>query len=247
MSEVNELAAKVLSLISHKLRTPLSIINGYSEAIAAQSGKEKLSPFTEKAFEEINKQGNKMAALVDKLLRFAKIESMNREDVSRMVFNLRDVIEEASRTCLNRYEEDGKIEVAKDGTLAKGRSSVSITCQDDLTMYADKELMRDAFEELIDNALKFSNRLDKVVKVYCYRHSANISVSVKDTGVGIRPQDINTVFEKFYQVDDFFTGQVDGWGLGLPLVKRVMDLHTGSVSVVSDKGLGSILTVNIPD
>ena len=68
-------ATKMLSLVSHKLKTPLSIINGYSEAILSQSSKEKFSPFTAKALEEINKQGTKLCSLVDKLLFFNKVEN----------------------------------------------------------------------------------------------------------------------------------------------------------------------------
>ena len=72
-SDTQEETAKVLSLVSHKLKTPLSIINGYSEAILSQSSKEKFSPFTAKALEEINKQGSKLYDLVDKLLFFNKM------------------------------------------------------------------------------------------------------------------------------------------------------------------------------
>ena len=64
--------------------------------------------------------------------------------------------------------------------------------------------------------------------------------------MGIRPQDVSRIFEPFYQVDDDQTGQVTGWGLGLTMVKRILDLHNGAINVVSDRGLGSIFTVNLP-
>ena len=81
-------AAKMLSLVSHKLRTPLSIINGYSEAILSQSSKEKFSPFTSKALEEINKQGVKLCALVDKLMFFNKVENLQPKDLAKKQINL---------------------------------------------------------------------------------------------------------------------------------------------------------------
>ena len=88
--------------------------------------------------------------------------------------------------------------------------------------------------------------MEKIIKVQCANHGDSIPLSVRDYGAGIRPQDVNRVFEPFYQVDDFFTGQISGWGLGLPMVKRILDLHNGSISVVSDRGLGSIFTINFP-
>ncbi len=242
----NDTGAKILSLISHKLRTPLSIITGYSDAIMTQVTKEKLSPFTEKAFEEINKQGNKMALLVDKLLRFTKVQDMAPRHVKKTTFNLKELLAEVSKDTLSAQEESGGV-LVKDSRVSKGALSVEITCQDNLEVTANRDLLKAALEELIDNSLKFNNRIEKVIKLYAYKHSTHTSISIKDTGVGIRPQDVNNIFERFYQVDDFFTGQIEGWGLGLPLVKKIMDLHEGSVSVVSDKGLGSIFTINLPD
>ncbi len=80
----------------------------------------------------------------------------------------------------------------------------------------------------------------------CAHHGDSISVSVRDYGAGIRPQDVNKIFERFYQVDDYFTGQIDGWGLGLCMVQKIVELHNGSINVISDRGLGSIFTVSLP-
>ena len=88
--------------------------------------------------------------------------------------------------------------------------------------------------------------MEKVIKVQCANHGDCISISVRDYGAGIRPQDVNLIFEPFYQVDDYFTGQINGWGLGLPMIKSILDLHGGAISVVSDRGLGSIFTINFP-
>ena len=100
--------------------------------------------------------------------------------------------------------------------------------------------------ELLANAIKFNNKLEKIIKVQGTNHGDSISISVRDYGVGIRPQDVSKIFEPFYQVDDYFTGQISGWGLGLPMVQRILDLHRGSISVVSDRGLGSIFTLSFP-
>ena len=96
---------KILSLVSHKLKTPLSIINGYSEAILSQAGKEKFSPFTSKALEEINKQGLKMGELVDKLLNYNKISSMKPIDLKKTDINLKTLVKECASHAIAKDDD----------------------------------------------------------------------------------------------------------------------------------------------
>ena len=131
-------------------------------------------------------------------------------------------------------------------TISKKGTFIEIDCPASLEIKADEELMGFLLEELMSNAIKFNNKAEKIIKVQCAHHGDSISISVRDYGTGIRPQDVNKIFERFYQVDDYFTGQIEGWGLGLPMVRKILDLHGGSISVISDRGLGSIFTVSIP-
>ena len=123
---------------------------------------------------------------------------------------------------------------------------MEIDCPERLSVTANEEMLRLCIRELLANAIKFNNKMEKIIKVQCANHGDSISISVRDYGAGIRPQDVSRIFDPFYQVDDYFTGQISGWGLGLPMVKRILDLHNGSISVVSDRGLGSIFTINFP-
>ncbi len=235
---------KMLSLVSHKLKTPLSIINGYSEAILSQSAKEKFSPFTAKALEEINKQGTKLCGLVDKLLFFNKVESLQAKDLAKKIINLKSLVKASANDAISQEEEMATVSAGS--TVAKKGTFIEIDCPSNLEIKADEELMGFLVEELLSNAIKFNNKAEKVIKVQCAHHGDSISISVRDYGAGIRPQDVNRIFESFYQVDDYFTGQIDGWGLGLTMVKKILELHGGSISVISDRGLGSIFTVSIP-
>ena len=238
--------ARALTLISHKLKTPLSIINGYSEAILSQSGKEKFSPFTSKALEEINKQGGKMSQLVDKLLAFNKVITAQHEGMEKQSVLLKPLIKECASKAITLEEECAlPVRPQEDSSVKRG-TFVEIDCPERLSVTANEEMLRLCVQELLANAIKFNNKMEKIIKVQCANHGDSISLSVRDYGAGIRPQDVNRIFEPFYQVDDFFTGQISGWGLGLPMVKRILDLHNGSISVVSDRGLGSIFTINFP-
>ena len=235
---------RMLSLVSHKLKTPLSIINGYSEAILSQSTKEKFSPFTAKALEEINKQGTKLCSLVDKLLFFNKVESLEPKDLAKKTINLKNLVKTSANDAISHDEETATVSAGS--TVSKKGTFIEIDCPPSLEIQADEELMAFLLQELISNAIKFNNKAEKVIKVQCAHHGDSISISVRDYGAGIRPQDVNKIFETFYQVDDYFTGQIDGWGLGLTMVKKILELHNGSISVISDRGLGSIFTVSIP-
>ena len=92
MTEKEALSAKALTLISHKLRTPLSIINGYSEAILSQTDKENFSPFTTKALGEIHKQGSRMSLLVDKLMAFNQVITTDEKTMEKQSVNIKDLI-----------------------------------------------------------------------------------------------------------------------------------------------------------
>jgi signal transduction histidine kinase len=238
---------RTLTIISHKLRTPLSIINGYSEAILSQSGKEKFSPFTAKAFDEINKQGSHMSLLLNKLINFNRVISTNIDELDKKPVALKPLIKENAAKAVSQEEEDTIISLPdEENSSIKRGTFVEIDCPEKMVLTANEEMMNLCVLELLANAIKFNNKMEKVIKVQVTNHGDSISLSVRDFGVGIRPQDVTNIFEPFYQVDDDFTGQINGWGLGLPMVKRILELHRGTVSVVSDRGLGSIFTVNFP-
>lgn len=244
-SKVN-LNVRALSLISHKLKTPLSIINGYSEAILSQAGKEKFSPFTSKALEEINKQGKRMSQLVDKLFAFNKVSAARTETLERKPVVLKPLIKECAAQAVALNEDAASETVPQEHSSVRRGTFVEIDCPEGLSVAANEEMLRLGVQELLANSIKFNNKMEKIIKVQCANHGGSVSLSVRDYGVGIRPQDVNRIFEPFYQVDDSFTGQVNGWGLGLSMLKKILDLHGGSISVVSDRGLGSIFTINFP-
>lgn len=239
------LNAQLLALIAHKLRTPLSIITGYCEAVQTQA-KNSLSPFAGKALQEIGTQGNHLSQLIDKLLAFNKVFEAKQETLEKQDIPLKQLLKECASEALSQ-EEILPANQPQNGQGGSRRGTfVETDCPEDLTLHANEEMFRLCIEELLSNAIKFNTRTEKIIKIQCVNHGNCISLSVRDYGTGIRPQDVQRIFEPFYQVDDDFTGQITGWGLGLCTVKRILELHHGSISVVSDRGLGSIFTMNLP-
>jgi len=245
MTENEALSAKALTLISHKLRTPLSIINGYSEAVLSQAEKEKFSPFTTKALSEIHKQGSRMSLLIDKLMAFNQVLTADEKSLEKQSVTIKNLIKECAEQTIAREGTEKGVPTEQTGGVKRG-TFIEIDCSAQLTLNANEEMLKLCVCELLANAIKFNNKLEKIIKVQGTNHGDSISISVRDYGVGIRPQDVSKIFEPFYQVDDYFTGQISGWGLGLPMVQRILNLHHGSISVVSDRGLGSIFTLSFP-
>lgn len=237
-------ASRVLSLVSHKLKTPLSIINGYSEAILSQMKPSEMSSFNVKALEDINKQGEKLALLVDKLVRFSSVSSLTSGEVKKEVIKVRPIFSCVSTKCVVR--DDALNVNSSDDTIRTRGPSIEIKCEPEVKIYADNALVSIALEELVDNAIKFNNNAIKKVRMFHYKENDKDVLAVADNGVGIKEEHINKIFEKFYQVDDFFTGQIEGWGLGLALVKRIMNLQRGTIAVRSQYGIGTIISLRFP-
>ncbi|MDR1124058.1 MAG: HAMP domain-containing histidine kinase [Elusimicrobiota bacterium] len=237
-------ATRVLSLISHKLKTPLSIINGYTEAILSQTKPGELSSFASKALLDINKQGEKLSVIVDKLVRFSSVSSLTKSAVKKDMMKVRPVFSSVSGKCIMR--DDSLNVMSSDMTIRFQGPAVEIKCDTDTEIYADKALVSIAIEDLMDNAIKFKNNAPKKIRLFYYGEEDMDVLAVADNGVGIKEEHINRIFEKFYQVDDFFTGQIEGWGLGLALVKRIMSLHGGTISVRSQYGVGTIISLRFP-
>ena len=245
MKDQEALSAKALTLISHKLRTPLSIINGYSEAVLSQAQRENFSPFTTKALVEIHKQGSRMSLLVEKLMSFNQVICADEHTLEKQPIPVKDLIKECASKAIAQEGDEKGVPAEQSGGIKRG-TFIEIDCSNRLVLQANADMLKLCVSELLANAIKFNNKMEKIIKVQATNHGDSISIAVRDYGVGIRPQDVSKIFEPFYQVDDYFTGQVSGWGLGLPMVQRILDLHHGSISVVSDRGLGSIFTLSFP-
>lgn len=237
---------RTLTLIAHKLRTPLSIINGYCEAILAQAEKEKFSPFTAKAMEEVYQQGGRVAVLIEKLASFNKVMAADPNLLEKRPIALNALLNDCAAKTISQDELRWMQPTKEENTAVKRGVQVDIDCPANVTINGNEEMLRLCVNELLTNAIKFNHKMEKIIKVQGANHGNSISLSVRDYGVGIRPQDVPHLFEPFFQVDDDFTGQINGWGVGLSMVQRIAQLHNATVSVVSDRGLGSIFTIKFP-
>ncbi len=241
---VKDPALKLLALVSHKLKTPLSIINGYSETILSQLQPGEMSAFNIQALRNISKQGEKMSLLVDRLVHFSSINDLKENNIKREEVELGKVLEEVVAKCA--FRDDDINANSSEETMRQKGPSIEVKCDSEIKVYADRQLLLIAVEELVDNSIKFNNNMNKRIKLFHYEEGAFDVVAVADNGVGIKEEETNKIFETFYQVDDYFTGQIEGWGLGLALVRRIIALHKGHIALRSQYGVGTIISLKFP-
>jgi PAS domain S-box-containing protein len=220
-----------LSLISHKLKTPLTVILGYAPILASTA--ENLSPPQKKAIKAIHDQGEHLSALVDKLLRFTLLESGTAAPALQLR-DLKTLVGEAAQSLDRLFrDESAKLEIQE-----------SVAAMPKVTV--DGTMMIEVFKNLIENGIKFNDKPKRAVTVSAEKSKGKIVIHVADNGVGIPPEEREKVFEKFYQIENSFTGQVPGAGLGLALCKKVVEAMGGEIGLTSQIGKGTTVSVALP-
>lgn len=222
-----------LSLMSHKLKTPLVAITGYTPMLLEDEELAKLNPFYKKAIGSIHAQGIHLKLLVEKLIAFSLVEA-EEMNVDKKPHSAKQIVQDiliSMKTVL----EDKKAVVTLDPSL-DAIPSVSV----------DFDKFKEVMKGLIENAAKFNPKDDKRVTVSGRAEGDFVALSVSDNGRGIPPEEFDKIFQKFYQIEESFTGQVEGAGLGLALVKRLVDVHGGTIRLESKIGEGSTFTVTFP-
>jgi len=216
-----------LSLISHKLKTPLVSIVGYLPILA----EEKLTPNQKKAISVLQSQSERLAELVESLLRFTAVESETLE-LKKEKASVSEIVSETVNGLSGKLK-GVSAEVSDLSALGE--------------IFADKEKIKEALCCILENAVKFNINPEKSVKITGELQSGAVVISIEDNGVGFPLSEKEKIFEKFYQIEESFTGQVAGAGLGLPLAKRIISAHGGSISVDSKMNEGSKFTIIIPE
>jgi two-component system heavy metal sensor histidine kinase CusS len=171
-------------------------------------------------------ESERLSRIVDNLLFVARVDAA-REPIARKRFDARAAVEKIAAF----YQ-----------TLADERH-VAITCSGEGEIYADPYLFERAVGNLLDNALRFTPE-NGLIQIALSKRDTNFEVAVSDNGSGIAPEHLPRVFDRFYRAES--SRGSDGAGLGLALVKSIVDLHGGSASIQSEIGRGTTVTLKFP-
>lgn len=226
-----QLKKNFLALVSHKLKTPLVAIRGFTPMLLEKP--EELSSFQKTAIETIDRNSQQLASLVEKLMWFAALEGETLE-LSKKPQAPASIIDIA----LSELAPYLRI------TEAHIESDDSINHLPNFNV--DKVWMKEAVRNLIENAVKFNSRPPAKISLRGEVKDGMVRLIIGDNGPGIPSEERTKIFNKFYQIEGSFTGQIQGMGLGLALVKRVIDEHGGQVTVDSELGKGSTFTISLP-
>jgi len=231
LRRADEMKSKFLSNMSHEFRTPLNSIRALSRLLMERTDGD-LTEEQAKQVGFIAKAADDLTELVNDLLDLAKIEAGKIEvrPVEFSVANLFSALRGMLRPLL--VSEDVKL-VFEDPPPT-------------LMMFNDEGKVSQILRNFISNAIKFTERGEVRVAATLSEDGRQVSLSVADTGVGIRKEDQGIIFDEFTQVPNPMQGRVKGTGLGLPLCRRLARLMHGEVSVVSELGVGSTFTATLP-
>jgi len=221
------LKSDFVSNVSHELRTPLSLIRLYAETLEmGRVAAEKHHEY----YQIIRKESERLSGLINNILDFSRIEAGRKEYDFRET-DLRELVHNTLDSYRYQIEQNGfTFEERIDPVPA---------------LRVDREAVARSLLNLVNNALKYSQDR-KFIGVHLYRENGSVNLEVLDHGIGIPPQEQQKIFEKFYRVGDPLVHKTKGSGLGLSLVRHIVEAHGGQVLVDSAPGEGSKFTISLP-
>lgn len=218
-----------LGNVTHELRTPIFAIQLSLETLldGAVNDENVNKDFLKRALN----QTSRLTELVDDLIEISRLEagtkiSRRYFEINRFVFNIVNELLDLS--------QKNKVNILVD-------SEVSEKTQ----VFGDEERLKQVIVNLIDNAIKYTNEDGKII-IKIVKFDKEISISISDNGIGIPKEDLPRIFERFYRVDKTRSRDMGGSGLGLSIVKHILELHNSTIKVESEEGKGTRFEFNLP-
>lgn len=224
--QLDRMKSEFVSTAAHELRTPLTVIMGFCEMLQEERG---LAAHQQEYLAIISEKAAVLQRLIDDLLDLGRVESGRTVHVDKGYCDLSDII----RRTLAHFRV----------THADYRFEADLPA-DSVVLLGDSLRLAQTLENLIGNAVKFSPAGSRI-RIHCRRAGSLVEVSVCDQGIGMTPEQAERIFEKFYRVDTSTTAK-RGLGLGMTIVKNIIDAHGGRIRVESHPGEGTKVTFSLP-
>ncbi|HOE12743.1 MAG TPA: ATP-binding protein [bacterium] len=215
--------------VSHELRTPLGLIRLFAETLEMEriGDQERRSQY----LHTITRESERLSKIIDNVLNFSKIEA-GQKQYQLNWGSVKDIVE--------------SVVDSMQFHISRNNLELSVEIEPDLPMVRiDREAMAQALWNLLSNAAKYSGD-GRLVQVRVFRNNGEVVVSVRDEGIGIAPQNLKRICEKFYRVNDPRVQEQGGSGLGLSVVKHIIEGHNGRLDIQSTLGKGSVFSLCLP-
>ena len=228
----SEIKNDIINNMTHELKTPIASIS-----LAAQMLNDKSVAKSEKMMEHlggvINDETKRLRFLVEKVLQMSMFDK-KKAVFKKKELDLNEMVENTAKSFSLRVEHTG------------GKIYTEIEAIDS-TMYVDEMHFQNVIFNLMDNAVKY-RKMDKPLDVYLrtWNDDEHLYLSIRDTGLGIKKENLKKIFDKFYRVHTGNVHDAKGFGLGLAYVHKVVDLHGGEIKVESEYGKGTTFTIKLP-
>lgn len=216
-----------IGMVSHELKTPLTSMRGYLQ-MSLQKLKNQEDEFVRGALEKANAQVGKMTAMINGFLNVSRLEA-GKIHIELQVFDLALLIKEAEEEFLATFSSHHVIFEPVEQTFVN----------------ADRDKIGQVINNLISNAVKYSPA-GSVINVACVQVDGMANVIVTDKGMGIKPDDLNHIFDRFYRVEGSHMFAISGFGIGLYLCAEIIHRHKGKIMAESEFGQGSVFSFSVP-
>jgi len=227
--ELDQIKNEFISTAAHELRTPMAVIMGYVEMLM---DKEQFGPFTEanelEFLEEAYRKGEALSQIVDDLFDISRIETGLPLPMEKANCDLNEIIREV----VAHYSKHSS------------KHTFKMALPDEAWHQIDRNKMTQVFDNLVSNAVKYSQD-GGLIEITISRQNELLQVDIKDQGSGMSEGQVERIFDKFYRVDNSSTA-ISGLGLGMSIVKAIIEGHDGHIWVVSSKGQGTCVSFTIP-
>lgn len=232
LAELDRLKAEFVSVASHEIKTPLSVIRGYV-SLLADGIYGAVTDTQKKTLEAVSDQVDRLTRLVHRLLDISRFEAGGGRLELRRI-NIRDFLAELTdgfRVLAFQNGIDFAVDVADDTPV---------------NIEGDADRLNEVLGNILSNAFKFTESGGRI-SLDARREGAGLMVAVRDTGVGIPPDKLPKIFEKFYQVDNTAQPRQAGSGLGLAIAREIVEAHGGTITAESGVGKGTVFCVTLPE
>jgi signal transduction histidine kinase/FixJ family two-component response regulator len=227
LKKLDHMKSEFINIAAHELRTPLAILLGYASVMA----EEETTSVDQSRLDVIIRNAMRLSSLIDDMLNLSYLETgQARLDIEEIDF--RDMIQEAILDTKNMAKEKSLI--------------IDVSIPDDFPLLlTDRNKLDLIVMNLLSNAIKYTPEGGRI-SLKAWLNGDRATVAIRDTGIGIPPESLDKIFDRFYQVEDSLTRQHGGIGLGLAIVKSFVELCQGRIWVESEVGKGSTFTFELP-